>query len=381
MSEAALLFPETALRRQCAAILAGWGLGGDALEVSVDALVDCDLRGIDSHGISLLALFAGWMKRGGYDLTAEPRVEHEGTVHATVDAGNGLGFPAAAFATRLAVAKAKQHGVAVVTVRRSHHFGAAGYYARLAAREGVVCLVTTSTKVVCVVPPGGAEPVLGTNPLAYGIPTADGEPIVFDMASSTAAGNKIRVHHLRDEPLPEGWVVDGAGQPVTDPHAAHRIIYEGAAGGLTALGATPALGVHKGYGLALLVHFLGGTLAGGSFQAAAAPGAPAEDNIGHCFVAIDPAVFRGADAFTADVATVAGRLRGATPVDPERPVLMPGDIENRVRERRRRDGVPLSAGLLAQLRAIAAELAVPFHLEVTRPETASVAPHQQGAMT
>lgn len=375
---AAALFPEALLRRQCKAILAGWGLRGEGLEVSVDALVDCDLRGIDSHGISLLALFAGWMKRGGYDLAAAPRIEREGPAHAAVDAGNGLGFPAAAFATRLAVAKARQHGVAVVTVRRSHHFGAAGYYARLAAREGVICLVTTSTKVVCVVPPGGAEPVLGTNPLAYGIPTAGGEPIVFDMASSTAAGNRIRLHHLRGEPLPEGWVVDGAGRPVTDPEAAHRIIYEGAPGGLTALGATPELGVHKGYGLGLLVHFLGGALAGGSFQGAAAPGAAAEDNIGHCILALDPAVLRGFDAFTADVATVADRLRGAVPVDPDRPVLMPGDIENRVRERRLRDGVPLSAGLLAQLRAIAGELGVPFHLEAARPVTAPAAPHQQG---
>ncbi|SMF55494.1 Malate/lactate/ureidoglycolate dehydrogenase, LDH2 family [Tistlia consotensis] len=355
-------FPEGVVRRQCAAILAGWGLAGENLEASVDALTDCDLRGIDTHGISLLALISNWMKNGGYDLAVEPKIEAEGPAHATVDAGNGLGFPAAAFATRLAVRKAKQAGIAVTTVRRSHHFGAAGYYARLAAREGVICLVATSTKVVCVVPPGGAEPVLGTNPLAYGIPTAGGEPIVFDMATSTAAGNKIRIHHLQDKPLPEGWVVDGEGRPVTDPHAAYRIIYGGAPGGLTALGATPALGVHKGYGLALLGHFLGGSLAGGAFNGAARQTAGSEDNIGHCFIAIDPALLRGFEAFTADVGTVAGRLRGAAPVDPGRPVLMPGDIENQVRAARLKEGVPLAPALLAQLSAIAKGLGVPFHL-------------------
>lgn len=353
-------FPEPVVRRQCAAILAAWGLTGEDLEVSTDALVDCDLCGIDSHGISLLALYAGWMKGGGYDLAARPRIEREGPGHATVDAGNGLGFPAAVFAVRLAARKAKEHAVAAVTVRRSHHFGAAGYYARLAARDGVVALVTTSTKVVCVVPPGGAEPALGTNPLAYGIPT-DGEPIVFDIATSTAAGNKIRLHHLRDEPLPEGWVVDGAGRPVTDPHEGFRIIYEGAPGGLTALGATPTLGVHKGYGLALLVHFLGGTLAGGAFHALGP--APGGDNIGHFFLAIDPAAFRDPDAFSADVTEVAGRLRDARPADPARPVLLPGDIEVRTRADRRRHGIPLAPGLLAQLRGIATSLGAPFHLE------------------
>lgn len=358
-----LRFPEALLRRQAGEILAGWGLAGDSREACVDALIDCDLRGIDSHGISLLALFSNWMKSGQYDFAAEPKIESEGPGYATIDAGNGLGFPASVFATRLAVRKAREQGVAVVTVRRSHHFGAAGYYARLAAREGVMALVATSTKVVCVVPPGGAEPVMGTNPLAYGVPTAAGEPIVFDMATSTAAGNKIRVHHLQDKPLPEGWVVDGEGRPVTDPHAAYRIIYEGAPGGLTALGATPALGVHKGYGLALMVHFLGGALAGGTFHGAARQAAGSEDNIGHCFLAIDPKVFRGLDAFTGDVGTVADRLRGSTPVDPDRPVLMPGDIENSVLEQRRREGVPLSAALLAQLKGIAEGLGVPFHLE------------------
>lgn len=358
-----LRFPEPVVRRQCAAILAAWGLSGEDLEVSADALVDCDLCGIDSHGISLLALYAGWMRAGGYDLAARPRIEREGPGHATVDAGNGLGFPAAVLAMRLAARKAKEQGVAAVTVRRSHHFGAAGYYARLGAREGVIALVTTSTKVVCVVPPGGAAPALGTNPLAYAIPTGD-EPIVFDIATSTAAGNKVRLHHLRDAPLPEGWVVDGEGRPVGDPHHAYRIVYEGAPGGLTALGATPALGVHKGYGLALLAHFLGGTLAGGAFHAAGrAPGE--KDNIGHFFLALDPAAFRGLDAFTADVADVAGRLRATPPADPDRPVLMPGDIEARTRAARLADGIPLAPGLLDQLRQIATTLGAPFHLEGT----------------
>lgn len=365
-SNTAMVFPEHVLRRQCAAILAGWGLQDEDLDTTVDVLIDSDLRGVDSHGISLLALLAGWMKSGRYDLQVRPKIEREGPGHALIDAGNNLGFAVSAFATRLAVRKARAAGIAAVTVRRSHHFGAAGYYARLAAREGMVSLVATSTKVVCVVPPGGSAPVIGTNPLAYGIPTAQGEPIVFDMASSTAAGNKVRVHHLRNQPVPEGWVVDGAGAPVTDPHEAYKLIYEGKAGGLTPLGATPALGVHKGYGLALLVHFLGGALSGGTFAGARAKGEAAdEDNIGHFFLAIDPSVFRPIEAFAADVGVVADTLRSAPAVDPSKPVLMPGDIENRVRAQRQRSGVALPSALIEQLRAIATQLGVAFHLDRT----------------
>jgi LDH2 family malate/lactate/ureidoglycolate dehydrogenase len=357
------LFSEAVLRRQAAAILAGWGVPDDDLEATVDVLIDSDLRGVDSHGISLLALLAGWLKGGGYDLKARPRIERESASHALIDAGNNLGFAVSVFATNLAVRKARGAGMAAVAVRRSHHFGAAGYYARRAAREGMVSLVATSTKVVCVVPPGGSAPVIGTNPLAYGIPTGSGEPIVFDMATSTAAGNKVRVHHLRNQPIPEGWVVDAKGAAVTDPHAAFKLVYDGTQGGLTPLGATPTLGVHKGYGLALLVHFLGGALAGGTFAGARAKGDTAEDNIGHFFLAIDPAIFRPFDAFAADVGVVANTLRAAPAVDPARPVLMPGDIETKVHAQRKRDGIALPATLIEQLRAIAKHLGVAFHLD------------------
>ncbi|MEQ9815367.1 MAG: Ldh family oxidoreductase [Azospirillaceae bacterium] len=355
------------VRSQIVHILSGWGMADARAQATADVLIDCDLRGIDTHGISLLALIGGWVKAGGYDLAAEPEIVSEGPTHALIDAKAGLGFAVSVQATRLAVAKAKASGIAAVTVRNSHHFGAAGYYARIAAREGVVSLVATSTKVVCVVPPGASEPVLGTNPLAYGIPRGDGEPIVFDMATSTAAGNKVRLHQLNGTPVPEGWVVDGDGKTVTDPEAAYRLVYQAGKGGLTPLGATPVLGSHKGYGLALLVHFLGGTLSGGRFAGSRRPDGDPDrgDDIGHFFLAIDPTIFRGTEAFLADVEEVEEALRGTPPVDPARPVLLPGDIEERISAERRAGGIPLAPSLIEQLRALTGELGVPFLLDRT----------------
>jgi LDH2 family malate/lactate/ureidoglycolate dehydrogenase len=359
-------FSAERVRTQALHILKGWGMDGADVETTADVMLDTDLRGIDTHGISLLALYADWIAGGGYHLAARPEVIRDGQTSALLDANGGLGFAVSVRAAEMAADKSKAHGVAVVSVCNSHHFGAAGYYARVTARKGAISLVTTSTKTVCVVPTRASEPVLGTNPLAYGIPRAAGEPIVFDMATSTAAGNKVRLHQLNGTPVPEGWVVDGQGNSVTDAEIANRLIFGrgGGTGGLTPLGATPVLSSHKGYGLALLVHFLGGTLAGGRFAGSRNPGHPqgVGDNIGHFFLAIDPAAFRDIGDFLADVDDVETSLRQAPPADPSLPVLLPGDIEERTRQDRLAAGIPLAPALLDKLRKIAGDLGVPFVL-------------------
>jgi LDH2 family malate/lactate/ureidoglycolate dehydrogenase len=362
-------FSAERVRTQALHILRGWGMDGEDAETTADVMLDTDLRGIDTHGISLLALYADWIKGGGYQIAARAEVVRDGPTSALLDAKGGLGFAVSVRAAGMAADKAKAHGVAVVSVRNSHHFGAAGYYARAAARKGVISLVTTSTKTVCVVPTRASEPVLGTNPLAYGIPRAAGEPIVFDMATSTAAGNKVRLHQLNGTPVPEGWVVDGQGQAITDAEIASRLIFARGpgAGGLTPLGATPVLSSHKGYGLALLVHFLGGTLTGGRFAGSRNPEHPQGDgdNIGHLFLAIDPAGFREMGDFLADVDDVESSLRGTRPADPALPVLLPGDIEECARQERLAAGIPLAPALIDKLRKIASDLGVPFVLTPT----------------
>jgi LDH2 family malate/lactate/ureidoglycolate dehydrogenase len=362
-SPAMILYSAAAIRDQATLVLSAWGMDAEDAAITADALTDADLRGIESHGVSLLTFYANWVREGRYNFAAKPQILRDGPTFALLDAQRGLGSPVSVRARNLAVTKAQCCGIAAVTVRNSRHFGAAGYYARLGARRGMMTLVASSAREVCVVPPRGAKPMLGTTPRAYGIPRATGAPIVFDIATSTAAANKVRLRAQRDMPLPEGWVIDSDGAAVTDPHKADEIVYKTGGGGLTPLGATPDLSHHKGYGLALMMQFFGGVLPGAAFPASASQSASDPNNIGHFFMAIDPAIYRDLDEFHADVEDIATTLRATPPLDPALPVLMPGESEERTFAERSEFGVPLPMALIRQLAAISQGLGLPFHLD------------------
>jgi LDH2 family malate/lactate/ureidoglycolate dehydrogenase len=185
------------------------------------------------------------------------------------------------------------------------------------------------------------------------------------MATSTVANNKIKVYELNGKPLPPGWVSDAQGEPVTDPKTALSIIYEKhGGGGQTPLGGTAELSSHKGYGLALMAHILGGTLAGASFSPirARTQGAGDPDRLGHFFLAIDPKALRPDGAFEDDLDAVIDVLHATPPVDPALPVLVPGDPENAARARRLREGIPIPSSLSEKIRDICRRAGVPFLL-------------------
>ena len=265
----------------------------------------------------------------------------------------------------LAIEKAKAMGVAVASVFNSHHFGAAGYYAALASKEGLVGMVTSATRSIAVVPTRAAVPVLGTNPIAFAAPARRNRPFLLDMATSSVANNKIKVYELNGKRLPPGWVLDERGQAITDPAEALQVVYgKKKGGGQTPLGGTAEMSSHKGYGLALMVHILGGTLSGASFSPIRVrtqkPSDP--DRLGHFFLAIDPKVFRPEGAFEDDLDAVIDLLHATPAVDPAQPVLVPGDPEAEARERRLREGIPLPPSLLERLRGVCERSGVPFIL-------------------
>src|SRR5438477_195532 len=218
------------------------------------------------------------------------------------------------------------------------------------------------TRSIAVVPTRAPVPLLGTNPIAFAAPARRNRPFLLDMATSSVANNKIKVYELNGKQLPPGWVLDGQGEPVTDPAAALKIIYEKKGkGGQTPLGGTAEMSSHKGYGLALMVHILGGTLSGASFSPIRVrtqqPSDP--DRLGHFFLAIDPKVFRPEGAFEDDLDAVIDVLHATPPVDPAQPVLVPGDPEAASRERRLREGIPLPSALLEKLRGVCERSGVP----------------------
>lgn len=349
---------------QIRAILTGFGMPADQQDAVVDGMLYADLRGVDSHGIALLPLYHRWLEDGAVNIAGVPSVVSNNGSALTIDGGGNFGFIGASLASREAIALARENGVAAVTVSRSHHFGAAGFYARQIASAGLLAFVTTSTKVVCVVPPGARDPVLGTNPLAYGVARQGQEPVVFDIATSTAAGNRIRIFKYQNKPVPHGWIVDAHGESVTDASIAEDIVYGRQRGGITPLGSTLLLGSHKGYGLSLMTHFFAGCLAGGSFSGRVR--LPEEkrhtplgqDNIGHFFLALDPGRFGDADEFAASVEEVINALHATDPVQADRPVMLPGEIEQRVMRERLELGIPLAQSLVEQIEQLADSLGV-----------------------
>jgi len=353
--------PAETVRAQILSIFDAWGMERALARTAAEVMIETDLAGVDSHGVSMLMDYDDYRRRGKLNLKAKPKVMRETPVTALVDADAGLGHPAAVMGMSLAVEKAKKMHVGVVTVVNSHHFGAAGYYAAMASRQGLVGMVTSATRTVAVVPTRAKVPVLGTNPIALAAPAKRNAPFLLDMATSSAANNKIKVYGLHGRQIPAGWVLDDQGNPIRDPDAAMDVLYRTKKGGLTPLGGTPEMSSHKGYGLALMVHILGGTLSGASFSPIRVRTQKAHepDRLGHFFLAIDPKAFRPEGAFEEDLDAVIDVLHGTPPIDPAKPVLVPGDPEAKARAERLRDGIPVPNALLQKIKEVCERSGVP----------------------
>jgi LDH2 family malate/lactate/ureidoglycolate dehydrogenase len=346
-------------RAQLEAILLAWGMPQDNAAATADILGWADLHGVDSHGISMIPGYDRLRRSGRVKMQAWPRVIKETPVSALVDGDGGLGHVPGRFAMQIAIDKAKQSGMAIAAVKNSAHFGATGDYTLMAAREGLIGMACTSASSVQVAPTFGKRAKLGTDPWSFAAPTANGEPFLLDMATTTVAAGRIRNKANEGLPCPPGWVLDKDGQPSTDPLVARE-----KGGFLTSLGGTPENSSYKGYGLAVMVNILGACLPGATLITDPLAGKkPQGNDIGHCFIAIDPDLFRDRDDFAADVGRLCDDLRATKPIDPAQPVMVAGDPQSANAATRRREGIPVGAGLLNQIRQIAQSCAATWVLD------------------
>jgi LDH2 family malate/lactate/ureidoglycolate dehydrogenase len=255
------------------------------------------------------------------------------------------------------IEKAEQSGICLTTVRRSNHFGIAGYYALMAAKRGLGGMAMTNSSPL-VVPTFGSVPMLGTNPIAFAVPTGDGPPLLLDMATSTVAYGKLEVARRANKPIPLGWAVDERGIPTTDPHAAQF---------LTPLGGDRSTSGQKGYGLAVMVDVFCGPLGGGAWSSlvSGAVGPDKPSGTGHSFIAWRIDAFRDPEEFYADLAEMLNDLRATPPIAGHEStgVLVPGDPEHNAETRNRRDGVPIKQEVIAELRSVCDELGLNFTLD------------------
>ncbi|WP_349827763.1 Ldh family oxidoreductase [Brevibacterium litoralis] len=350
-------YEEASVRDQIRVLMEAFGASPTTVSIATDVMYDTDLSGIDSHGISMLPHYAQAIRDGQLDAAADPRVVRDTGAVVLVDGERGFGHPAGHLAMTEAIAKARTFGVGTANVTRTNHYGAAGYYARMAAEQGLVGLSVCSTKYALQTPTGARAPLMGTNPIAFACPVAGEEPVVVDMSTSVVPLNKVKVYDLKDAPLPADWVLDDTGTPVHDAAAAMAGLtaHDGSHGLLPLGGAGVLGGGHKGYALATMVQLLGAGLAG-----ADQPGdTEGYQSIGYFFLAIDPEIVNPGGVTPAYAKELRDTLRGMDPVDPDRPVQVAGDPEHAERARRRVEGIPLSDSLVGQIRALCTDFSAP----------------------
>jgi LDH2 family malate/lactate/ureidoglycolate dehydrogenase len=352
------LAPYELHRRQIEAILAAWNMPPANAASTAEIMSWADLHGIDSHGISMIPGYDERRRAGKMRMEAEPRIVRETPVSALVDGDGGLGHVTSRLAMDTAIAKARAIGMGIAAVRNSAHFGACGFYAKMAADAGLVGMVTTSASGIQVAPTGGAQARFGTDPIAFAAPARDGEPFLLDMATTTVAAGRIRNKANEGLPTPPGWVLTRDGLPSTDPLEARE-----KGGFLTSLGGSPEGSSYKGYGLAAMVNILASALSGATMVTDPThTKQPGTMGIGHFFMAIDPGLFRDPAEFRADVTRFCDALRATKPVDPNQPVMVAGDPERRNAARRMQSGIPVGANLLAEVKRVALASGAPWLL-------------------
>lgn len=319
-----------------AAALRAAGANPEMAALTAQALVAAEAEGQGGHGLSRVAMYAGFLKEGRADGAAVPRVTAGRGGAALVDAGNGLAYPALHLAEAEAINRAREHGVAFVAVTNSHHAGAMALPVRRLARQGLVALAFTNSPYAMPVP-GGRRPLLGTNPVAAAFPRRDAAPMVIDLALSEVARGKIMVAAKEGRPIPEGWALDSAGRPTTDPKAALG-------------GAMLAMGGTKGAALALVVEILCVALGGAAFGFEAdsffAP-SPNPPRLGHAILAIDPGALAGTGAFLDRMEVLVTAILG------DEGVRLPGTRRDNLIYSATDQGIPIPKQLHDQLRALA----------------------------
>ena len=340
--------PQTEIRVDAAglnefatAIYAAAGMPEADARLLADTLVQADLWGHQSHGVLRLGWCLERLRNKVMDPLTKPEFVVDAGAMAVIDGHDGVGHVLTMLATREAVKRAKQHGIAAVGVRMSNHFGTCMYYTRIGALEGCVMLLTTNGG-PAMAPWGGRKKIIGTNPWSVATPAGKHPPFLMDMANTGVARGKIYLAHNKRQPIPEGWAIDKDGAPTTDPQAAIEGIVLPMAG-------------HKGYAIAMMVDVLSGVLTGSGFLSDVhSPYKTAEkSNCGHFMIAVNIEALQPLAQFNARMEQYIAELKSVPLAKGHDEVFYPGEIEANNDIANRRDGLLLPADTLENLASIA----------------------------
>jgi len=335
------------------------GVPQDDAQTCTEVLIASDLRGIESHGIGRLKYYYVRMKSGQHNPITNFEIVREGPTTAVVDGHHGMGMVIARRAMQLAIDKAREFGMGSVAVRNSTHFGIAGYYAQMAANQGMIGLTVTNAR-PAVPPTFGVQPMLGTNPIAFAAPSNDGFPFVLDGATSITQRGKIEAFAREGKPVLEGYVIDQQNQPLSNAEEILNQLTQGSAALLPLGGVGEEFGGHKGYGLCTLVEILSAALQGGAFllglTGIGENGQPAPFRVGHFFMAINIEAFCPLDEFKATTTRILHDLRQSRKAPGQVRIYTAGEKEYEMEQRVRATGIPIPPGLQKDLLFLKEEL-------------------------
>lgn len=324
------IFEVDKLIHACATVFEGAGLEEQEASLIAKSLVMANLMGHDSHGVIRVVQYVKALSDGRVQAGKKIKILKEADASAVVDGEWGFGQTVCHQAMELATEKAKQRSVAVVELFNCSHIGRLGEYVEATAEKDMIGIVMCNNHGGGLLQPpfGGIESRMSPNPIAVGIPTGRDFPIVVDLTTSVVAEGKIRVKRNRGESLPEGWVIDANGKPTTDPNA----FYGPPRGAILPFGGISA---HKGYALSIVVDVLSGALGG---SGCSREGGSSGGN-GVFIMVLDIGAFTGRDTFREEMETFVGFLKSSPLMPGFEEILLPGEMEARMRAQKERDGV------------------------------------------
>ena len=307
--------------------------------IVADGLVQSNLRGVDSHGVTRVGIYAKRLKMGLVNPRPEVRIVRESAATLLVDGDNGMGQVVGVRALELGLEKVKQSGGVYVGVRRSNHYGAGAYYVQRAVARDVLAFAYSNAPPT-MAPWGGVDPYVGTNPYAFGVPAGGHPPIILDMATSIVARGKIILAAERGESIPEGWAIDKDGNRTTDAKEALE-------------GSVLPFGGPKGYALSLMIDIMAGALTGAGFGPrvnSLYDNFDEPQDVGAFFQLIDISQFADPAAFKANIDRMIEEIKSSRRAEGTQELFLPGEIEFRVEEERKASGIPVGAETISELR-------------------------------
>lgn len=339
------------LRDFCKSLFEKVGMASDEAYVNADNLVDADLKGVDSHGTSRMPIHLKRIKSGAVRANYDIKVISDRASAAVFDGCHSMGPFVSQKAMDLAIQKAKVTGVAFVTVKNSNHNGTAGYYVEQAIREGMIGFSATNGS-PRMAPWGGRDPFFGTNPFAVGIPADKQLPIIADMATSLVARGKIVIAAKKKEPIPLGWAINKDGEDTTNADDA-------------LVGTVLPFAGAKGSAIALIIDVLAGVLSGSVFGPHINDMYADYDKptlTSHVFGAINIEAFTSFNQFVVDIDRMILEIKQNTLAKNVTEIFLPGEIEQRRREKFLRQGIPFSKGIVEDLKKEGEVAGIPFTL-------------------